>query len=69
MATWRPSMSRAIAILMVATLASVGARRAAGDDAFPVGSRVRMLAPSVSGKPFVGQLLASDEATLTGPSR
>jgi hypothetical protein len=59
-------MPRTLTIAMGVTLGCVAAGPvAAGDAAVASLPRVRVLAPTVSGEPIVGQLLQADEATFT----
>lgn len=59
-------MNPGVALPIAVALTFFGADRAAGQDvAFEPGARVRVAALGVSAKPFVGRLVASDEATLT----
>lgn len=59
-------MALGVALLIAVTLTSFGAGRVAGQDVgVASGARVRVVALGVSAKPFVGQLIASNEGTLT----
>jgi hypothetical protein len=60
------SITLTIALLIAVTLTLAGAGPVVGGGgAIASGARVRVLAPAISAKPIVGQLVGSDETTLT----
>jgi hypothetical protein len=57
-------MNRPVALIVAVMTCAGGGLASAANDALPLESRVRVVAPAISRKPIVGRLVASDEAAL-----